>query len=435
MSSAWRSAFGKIWDTFPYQNAVLAFACCTYAWETYLNWRQFSRLRTKRRPKAVEEISSAEDYEKAGGYSRDKLLYSFVHDSYDLVELFITLSLNLGPKFWAFSGDLISAAGYGTNNERSPALRRCQIKILQSVLFAFLSLVASMLAEMPLSLYFEFVIEARHGFNKQTLGLFLTDKIKGIFLGTLIGIPVLSGALYIIRVAGDSFFFYVWGFMLVFQLIMVVIFPTLIQPLFNKYTPLEDGELKTKINVLAARIRFPLTKIFVVDGSKRSSHSNAYFYGFFGNKRIVLFDTLLAHSSVEEVCGVLAHEIGHWFHNHVLQGLVIIQLQMLVQFYLFNEFIHYTPLYASFGYDSQPILIGYLLFQYIFSPVNTLLNFSMNLLSRKNEFQADAYAKKLGYTDVLRTALIKLHVKNLGNLNPDSWYSAWSYSHPPLVER
>ena len=158
---------------------------------------------------------------------------------------------------------------------------------------------------LPFSLYSTFVVEQKHGFNKQTIGLFFSDLFKSLLLGIVIGSPVIAGIVYIIQSTGSNFYFYVWGFMLLFQLLMVSIYPTLIQPLFNKFTPLEDGSLKKSIDALAQRIAFPLTKVFVVDGSKRSGHSNAYFFGFFKNKRIVLFDTLLEQNNEQETCAVL----------------------------------------------------------------------------------------------------------------------------------
>jgi len=160
------------------------------------------------------------------------------------------------------------------------------------------------------------------------------------------------------------------------------------------------------------------------------------FFGFFKNKRIVLFDTLLEQATTEEVLGVLAHELGHWQYNHVFKMLAINQLHLLFFFYAFKFVVNYAPLYEAFGFtESRPVVIGFLLFNFLVSPLDSVLSCLMNILSRKHEFEADAYAKKLGYTEVLKSGLIKLQVKNLGNMNPDSLYSIWNYSHPPLVER
>lgn len=221
-----------------------------------------------------------------------------------------------------------------------------------------------------------------------------------------------------------------------FQLFFVMIFPTFIQPLFNKFTPLPKGSLRTKIEALAAKLKFPLKKLFVVDGSKRSSHSNAYFYGFFNNKRIVIFDTLIDQSTEEEVVAVLAHELGHWYYNHVFVTLLTVQVQLFVLFYLFSLLTQLPSLFAEFGFGKeQPILVGFLLFQFVYSPVDSVMTFFMNYMTRSKEFQADAFAKRLGYSEQLKAGLITLNKSNLSNVNPDYLYSMYHHSHPPLIQR
>lgn len=250
---------------------------------------------------------------------------------------------------------------------------------------------------------------------------------------------------------------------LIFQLFIIMIYPTVIQPLFNKLTPLEEGELRTKIEELAARIAFPLKKLYVIDGSKRSNHSNAYFYGFGKNKHIVLFDTLIDHSDNEEICAVLAHELGHWKMGHTLKLLGVSQVYTFIIFWLFSFFIHNAKFYQDFGFHTTPLLIGFVLFQIVYIPVDSVISFCMHVYQRKNEYEAgkwihiyiylvtyflflftsflficlllDAFALKLGYASKLRSSLIKLSVKNLGGFNMDPWYSAWNNSHPTLTER
>lgn len=216
----------------------------------------------------------------------------------------------------------------------------------------------------------------------------------------------------------------------------MMIFPSFIQPLFNKFTPLPEGSLRKKIEALAIRLKFPLKKLFVVDGSKRSSHSNAYFFGFFNNKRIVIYDTLIEQSTEDEVVAVLAHELGHWYFNHVLLNILTVQAQLYAIFYLFSFVIKLKALYAQFGFVSQqPIIIGFLLFQFVYSPADSVMTFFMNYLTRSKEFQADAFAKKLGYTEQLKAGLITLNKKNLSNVNPDPLFSMYHHSHPPLIQR
>ncbi|GME80963.1 unnamed protein product [Ambrosiozyma monospora] len=219
---------------------------------------------------------------------------------------------------------------------------------------------------------------------------------------------------------------------------MIIIYPKFIQPLFNKLTPLEDGELKTDVEALAAQEKFPLDKLFVIDGSKRSSHSNAYFLGLpWGSKQIVIYDTLIAQSkNVKEVVAVLGHEIGHWYLSHTTKLLVINQAHIFSIFTLFSAFVKNKSLYNSFGfYNEYPILIGFMLFGDVLKPTDAVVGFLMNLLSRTYEYQADAYATKLGYGKELKVSLITLHKENLSALNVDWLYSAYSYNHPHLTER
>jgi STE24 endopeptidase len=247
-----------------------------------------------------------------------------------------------------------------------------------------------------------------------------------------------------------------------FQLFLIMIYPTVIQPLFNKLTPMEEGELRTQIESLAARIAFPMKKLYVIDGSKRSGHSNAYFYGFGKNKHIVLYDTLIDHSDNDEICAVLAHELGHWKMGHTLKLLGVTQLYAVTMFWFFSFFIHNTKFYHDFGFHTTPALIGFVLFQCVYAPVDSAISFLMHVYQRKNEYEAgkqktsmsktkghficmhinilvpyplDAFALKLGFASKLRSALIKLSIKNLGGFNMDPWYSAWNNSHPTLTER
>jgi STE24 endopeptidase len=263
----------------------------------------------------------------------------------------------------------------------------------------------------------------------------MTDQLTMLALSLVIGMPVLAGALKTVQWAGREFAIYIWLFMVGFQIFFMLIYPSFIQPLFNKFSPLEDGSLKKKIDALAKRLDFPLTKVFVVDGSKRSSHSNAYFFGFFNNKRIVIFDNLIEKSSEDEVVAVLAHELGHWHFNHVLSNLLFVQAQLYVLFHMLQFLIQLPAIYTQFGFSDRPLVIGFLLFQFAYAPVDSVLVFVMNFMTRLKEFQADAFAKKLGYATNLKSGLIKLQKDNLSDMNPDPLYSAYHHSHPTLLER
>ncbi|CAO3571417.1 unnamed protein product [Mortierella alpina] len=411
---------------FPYKELVLGFMYIVFLWEEYLRYRHYRNLCSKVRPKALSDYVTEEQFQKAQAYGRDKAQFGFIESVFTQIQSTLTITMNFLPWLWTLSGDIMfRLAGYSSEYE-----------ITQSILFFVLLTVFSTVVSLPFSLYSTFVIEERHGFNKQTLGLFFSDMVKGHLVGGAIGMPFLAGFLKIIKIGGDNFFFYIWLFLVAFQLILVSIYPTYIQPLFNQFQSLPEGELRTMIEALASRIHFPLTKLFVIDGSKRSGHSNAYFYGFFKNKRIVLFDTLLEHSSNEEICAVLAHELGHWACNHTLRMLAFNQVQIFAIFYLFSQFIHNKEMYISFGFtNSTPTLIGFLLFQFLYSPVESVIAFVANMLSRKHEFEADAFARDLGYAGSLASGLIKLQLKNLGTMNPDWLHSMYHRSHPELIER
>ncbi|KAF9348497.1 CAAX prenyl protease 1 [Mortierella sp. NVP85] len=411
---------------FPYKECVLGFMYTVFLWEEYLRYRHYRNLRSKVRPKALEEYVTEEEFHKAQAYGLDKTRFGFVESLYNEIISTLTLTLNLLPWLWGVSGVvLFKLTGYDSEYE-----------ISQSVIFFALQTILHTIISLPFSLYSTFVIEERHGFNKQTMKLFFSDIVKGHLIGGAIGMPFLAGFLKIIKISGENFYFYVWLFMVAFQLFIVTIYPTFIQPLFNKVEPLPEGELRSMIEALASRIHFPLTKLFVIDGSKRSGHSNAYFYGFFKNKRIVLFDTLMEHSDNEQICAVLAHELGHWACNHTLKMLAFNQVQLFAVFYLFSQFIHNKDMYTSFGFtDTMPTLIGFLLFNYLYSPVESITGFITNVISRRYEYQADAFARELGYAASLASGLIKLQLKNLGTMNPDWLHSMYHRSHPELIER
>jgi len=222
-------------------------------------------------------------------------------------------------------------------------------------------------------------------------------------------------------------------FTIAVTIIMTMLYPTLIAPIFNKFEPLPEGELRDQIYALSKRVDFPLTKLYKVDGSKRSAHSNAYFYGFFKNKRIVLYDTLIEQVDNKGIISVLAHELGHFKMNHTYKNLGISIFYMLVFFFLFGQSLSNVDLYRSFGFSTSPALIGLTLFSYVYGPVEHVFSFLMHALSRHFEYQADEYAVKLGYD--LTEALAKLSSSNLSSLIIDPYYSAYHHTHPTLVER
>ena len=332
-------------------------------------------------------------------------------------------------------------------------------EISHTLVFMLVFSVISTIIGLPQSYYSNFVLEEKFGFNKQTPGLWVMDKIKGFGLGIVFGAPILSGFLAIIQKTGTSFFYYLWLFSMGVQVAAITIYPTLIQPLFNKLTPMETGELRSSVEKLAERLQFPLDKLYVIDGSKRSAHSNAYFYGLPWKKQIVIYDTLIEKSNVQEVTAVLGHELGHWSLGHVTKLFGLGQFQTFYIFALFSAFIKNRSLYQSFGFvKQQPIFIGFLLFNYVLGPLGMIVNLFMTIVTRTFEFQAgkdpllpshvptslpkadnlhptDEFAVKLGYKTDLAKSLIRLQVENLSSMDADWMYASYHYSHPILPER
>uniref|UniRef100_A0A2K5Q9I0 CAAX prenyl protease n=1 Tax=Cebus imitator TaxID=2715852 RepID=A0A2K5Q9I0_CEBIM len=420
--------------------AVLLFSWTVYLWETFLAQRQRRIYKTTTHvPPELGQIMDSETFEKSRLYQLDKSTFSFWSGLYSEIEGTLILLFGGIPYLWRLSGRFCSYAGFGPEYE-----------ITQSLVFLLLATLFSALTGLPWSLYNTFVIEEKHGFNQQTLGFFMKDAIKKFVVTQCILLPVSSLLLYIIKIGGDYFFIYAWLFTLAVSLVLVTIYADYIAPLFDKFTPLPEGKLKEEIEVMAKSIDFPLTKVYVVEGSKRSSHSNAYFYGFFKNKRIVLFDTLLEEYSVlnkdiQEDSSMEPRKEDEGNSEEIKAKVKVSSfflrdstlMNSFLCFFLFAVLIGRKELFAAFGfYDSQPTLIGLLIiFQFIFSPYNEVLSFCLTVLSRRFEFQADAFAKKLGKAQDLYSALIKLNKDNLGFPVSDWLFSMWHYSHPPLLER
>ena len=266
-------------------------------------------------------------------------------------------------------------------------------EITHSLVFAFTYSLVETVLGLPFSYYYNFVLEEKYGFNKQTLRLFVTDILKGQALGLAFGIPIGAAFLKIVQKTGDQFFFYLWAFTLAVQLGAITIYPILIVPLFNKLTPLEPGQLKERVESLAERLKFPLAELQIIDGSKRSAHSNAYFTGLPWKKKIVIYDTLIEKSEVKEVEAILAHELGHWQMGHTTKLLGISSFHLFYVFALFSVFINNNSLYQAFGFAKErPIIIGFILFNEVLSPTDSLVKLGMNVLTRKFEFQAGKFS-------------------------------------------
>ncbi|XP_073101503.1 CAAX prenyl protease 1 homolog isoform X2 [Elaeis guineensis] len=337
----------------PYLEAVLGFMILMYIFETYLDIRQHAALKLPRLPKPLEGVVSQEKFEKSRAYSLDKSHFHFVHEAVTILMDTAILYFGILPWFWKISGNLVAYMDLNAENE-----------IIHTLSFLAGVMIWSQITDLPFSLYSTFVIEARHGFNKQTIWLFFRDMFKAICLYILLGPPIVAAIIVIVQKGGPYLAIYLWAFMFVLSIVMMTLYPILIAPLFNKFTPLPEGELREKIENLAASLKFPLKKLFVVDGSTRSSHSNAYMYGFFNNKRIVLYDTLIQQcKNEEEVVAVIAHELGHWKLNHTMYSFIAVQILTLLQFGGYTLVRNSKDLFQSFGFDTQPVLIGLIIFQ------------------------------------------------------------------------
>jgi len=297
-----------------------------------------------------------------------------------------------------------------------------------------LMLLSGML-DLPVSLYRQFVIEARYGFNRMTLGLFFADLAKQTLLGIAIGAPLILAVLWLMGAMGPNWWLYVWVFWSAFNLLAMFVYPTWIAPLFNKFSPLEDGEMKSRIEALLNRCGFRSSGLFVMDGSKRSNHGNAYFTGFGNNKRIVFFDTLLSRLSPPEIEAVLAHELGHFRKKHVVKHIIVMFASSLVLLWLLGQLIDAPWFFHGLGVPAQNTTLALILF-FLVMPIFTF-PFSplTSYLSRKHEFEADAYAAEHTAAADLGRALVKLYEDNASTLTPDPIHSMFYDSHPPAAQR
>lgn len=307
--------------------------------------------------------------------------------------------------------------------------------LLQGVAVIVLVLVLQSILEMPFDLYRTFNIEARFGFNKMTLKLYLLDAVKGTLLGAVLGLPLLFAVLWMMSAMGDLWWLYVWGVWVTFNLLLLFIYPTYIAPMFNKFEPLQDEAQKLRIEALLARCGFESSGLFVMDGSKRSSHGNAYFTGFGKTKRIVFYDTLLQRLSPGEIDAVLAHELGHFKHRHVIKRIAFTFAVSLGFLWVLAQLLHAEWFYLGMGVTTQSTAIALLLF-FMALPVFTfLLHPLTSAYSRKHEFEADAYAAQQTDANELVNALVKLYQDNAKTLTPDPLYATFYESHPPAPIR
>jgi STE24 endopeptidase len=369
-------------------------------------------------PPTLEGLYNIEDYRKSQEYIRVNTRFGLVVNSFTL---FILLT------FW-FTGGF---------NWFDQVIREWNfVPLVSGLLYIGILLLSYMLITLPFSIYGTFVIEERFGFNRTTPRTFFLDRLKGLGLTLLLGGPLLAGVLALFQYAGDYAWVYCWAAVVLFSLIMQYIAPTWIMPIFNKFTPMEAGGLKEAILRYARSVNFPIENVFIMDGSKRTSKSNAFFTGLGRNKRIALFDTLVAQNTAPEMVAVLAHEIGHYKKKHILKGTLIGILHTGLIFFLLSLFLGSPGLYQAFYMGQDSIYTGLLFFGLLYTPIELALSVIMQMFSRKYEYQADRFAAEtIDDPHSLIDALKKLSTANLSNLTPHPFYVFLSYSHPPLLQR
>ena len=370
-------------------------------------------------PPAVAAIMDGPTYAKSVAYTLEKSRFGVVTEIFDTLVLALVLFGMVLPSLYS------QVVGWGEPES-----------IWTRVVFILSAAVLLSLPALPFEWWEQFRLEQKFGFNKSTPGLWVTDKLKGTLLMFAIGFPLLWALLWVVQWTGPSWWLWAFGLMFGFQLLMMILYPKLILPLFNKLTPLPEGDLRTRLMALGDRTGFQAKAIEVIDGSKRSGHSNAYFTGFGRFRRIVLFDTLIAQLTPEELEAVLAHEIGHYRRGHIPKMIALSAVMMLGGFAAIAWLARSTWFNAAFGFPPGEIAPSFLLFGLLSGVVTFWFSPLGNLLSRKHEYEADAFARDaMGGPAAMVGALRKLAQKNLSNLTPHRWFSGFYYSHPTLVER
>ncbi len=382
-------------------------------WMNYLN----SSTRDSKLPLELEGVYDAEKYSKQQNYEQVNSRFSILTSSFSFVLIFLMLLL----------------FGFAYVDQHVRAITEHYI-LMPLLFFAVLGL-ASDILNTPFSVYDTFVIEQRFGFNTTTVKIFLFDKVKGWFLGAVIGGGLMALIIWFYEKTGQYFWLWAWGAITLFMIFMNMFYSTLIVPLFNKQTPLEGGDLRDAIEDFSKKAGFKLNNIFVIDGSKRSTKANAYFSGLGKKKRIVLYDTLIKDLSVDEIVAVLAHEIGHYKKKHTQSGLLIGILQTGLTLFLLGLFIGNPALSKALGVEETSFHIGLIAFGILYSPISMILGLGQTILSRKNEYQADAFAAGFNLSGHLISSLKKLSKNNLSNLTPHPIVVYLSYSHPTLLQR
>jgi len=368
-------------------------------------------------PGEFADTYDAELYRKSQEYTRVRTRFGFVTGTFDLAVL-------LG--FWFAGGfpwldGLVRGLGYGP--------------IVTGILFVGLLVVGRGLLSIPFAVYSTFVIEERFGFNRTTPKVFVLDLVKSFALAAVLGVPVFAAILFFFDRAGGAAWLYCWAFVTAFLVVLQYVFPTWIAPIFNRFDPIGEGELRDALLGYAEKVGFRLEGIFVMDGSRRTSRGNALFSGFGRNKRVALFDTLIEKQTVPELVSIVAHEVGHYKKKHALKGLVLATFHSGLMFYLLSIFLGHRGLFEAFGMEQTSIYAGFVFFGLLYAPIELVLQMFLYGRMRRHEYEADRFAAETAGPEDLVTALKKVSVDNLANLTPHPFYVFLNHSHPPLLQR
>lgn len=396
---------------------ILFILVCNYVFETIVSILNLKAL-SPVLPSEFSDVFDKSEYEKSQRYTKVNTGFSLIESS---TTLFLTIIFLLAGGFQYVDG-IARSFGFGS--------------IITGLIFTAILIVLSFLIGLPFSLYSTFVIEERFGFNRTTIKTFIVDTVKGTILAILLGGPLLALILWFFESAGSFAWLYCWGGVVLFSFIVQLLAPVLILPLFNKFTPLEEGSLKDKILEYAKQENFSIQGIFTMDGSKRSSKLNAFFTGFGKFRKIVFYDTLMEKLSDEEIVAVLAHEMGHYKLKHIYKMLAASVIQTGIMFYLLSLILENRLLFDAFSMEHVSIYASLIFFGFLYSPINTFVSILFNMRSRKHEFEADTYsAETTGLAEKLISSLKKLSQANLSNLTPHPLNVFLHYSHPPVLQR
>lgn len=395
---------------------ILAISAISYFFDQLLDYINLKHQRNDI-PDEIAAFYDRTKYLKSLDYHKELTRFSFLTSALGFIASF--LMLWLGGFGWL---DGLVRPYFGN-------------EIFLALVFFGILILASDILTIPFQLYSTFVIEEKYGFNKTTVRTFITDKLKGYLLAALIGGPLLALLIYLIQAIGPNFWIWFALIASAFILFMNMFYTSLILPLFNKLTPLPDGDLKTEIENFSKKVNFPLDNIFVIDGSKRSAKANAFFSGIGKKKKIVLYDTLINNHTTDELVAVLAHEVGHFKKKHIIWGFALSIIQVFFTMFILSLMIYNENLSVALGGGQMAVHLNLIAFAILFSPISGITGLFMSMYSRKNEYEADAYARETFSGPSLMQALKKLSVDSLSNLYPHPWYVFFHYSHPPLLKR